>query len=155
MPEGARAEPDAGAARLQIRVPLAAADAFALFTEGINEWWPLDEGFTYGGDRFSEIHLEPYVGGRFFERFRDGEQFDVGRVTAWEPPNRVVFTWRDPEWIADTEVEVTFEPDGDGTTLILTHRGFERVGDNWEYYVGRWSHGWPRVLAAFPDHRRP
>jgi uncharacterized protein YndB with AHSA1/START domain len=155
MPDGARAEPDAGTARLEVRVPLAPAQAFSLFTEGINEWWPLDEGFTYAGDRFSEIHLEPLVGGRFFERFRDGEEFDVGRVTFWEPPNRVVFTWRDPKWVADTEVEVTFHSHGDGTTLVLTHRGFERVGDNWEYYVGRWSSGWPRVLAAFPGHRRP
>jgi uncharacterized protein YndB with AHSA1/START domain len=155
MPDSASAEPDVGTARLEIRVPLAPGSAFALFTDGIGEWWPLDEGFTYGGDRFSEVHLEPRVGGRFFERFRDGDEFDVGRVTVWEPPNRVAFTWRDPDWIADTEVEVTFEPNDDGTTVVLTHRGFERVGGDWEYYLGRWSSGWPRVLAVFRDHGRP
>jgi uncharacterized protein YndB with AHSA1/START domain len=155
MPESARPETELGTARLDIRVPLAPAAAFSLFTDGIDEWWPLDEGFTYGGDRFSEVHLEPRVGGRFFERFRDGDEFDVGRVTVWEPPDRVVFTWRDPDWIADTEVDVSFEPDGDGTRVVLTHRGFERVGDSWEFHLGRWSSGWPRVLAVFQDHSRP
>jgi uncharacterized protein YndB with AHSA1/START domain len=151
MPEPSHADSEAGAARLKIRVPLAPAAAFTLFTDGIQEWWPLDEGFTYGGGRFYEIHLEPGVGGRFYERFRDGEEFDVGRVAVWQPPSRVVFTWRDPEWSDDTEVEVTFEPDGDGTTLELTHRGFDRLGSGWEAIRGRWSSGWPRVLAAFRD----
>jgi DNA-binding transcriptional ArsR family regulator/uncharacterized protein YndB with AHSA1/START domain len=149
-----RTDPDAGTARLQVRVPLDPAKAFMLFTDGIDEWWPLDEGFTYGRDLFHEIHLEPRLGGRFYERFRDGEEFDIGRVAVWEPPTRVVFTWRDPAWRADTEVEVTFEADGDGTILVLTHRGFERVGDARQYYLGRWSSGWPRVLATFRDRRR-
>jgi len=31
--------------------------------------WPLEQGYSYGGDRCKEIFLEPRVGGRFFERF--------------------------------------------------------------------------------------
>jgi uncharacterized protein YndB with AHSA1/START domain len=72
----------------------------------------------------------------------------------WEPPNRVGFTWHDPDWIAETEVEVTFEPNDDGTTVLLTHRGFERVGGDWRFCLGRWCSGWPHVLAVFRDHGR-
>jgi hypothetical protein len=39
-------------------------EAFALFTTGMGEWWPLDKA-SYGGDRAKDIFLEPHVGGRF------------------------------------------------------------------------------------------
>jgi len=41
--------------RGSVTVDLPPADAFRLFTDGINEWWPLEEGFSYGGDRAHEI----------------------------------------------------------------------------------------------------
>jgi len=68
-----------------IHVPLPPTEAFRLFTEGIGEWWPLDEGYSYGGDRAEEIHLEPRVGGRFFERFVDGDELQVGRSPSATP----------------------------------------------------------------------
>ena len=34
-----------------VHVPLPPPEAFRLFTEGIGEWWPLEEGYSYGGDR--------------------------------------------------------------------------------------------------------
>jgi uncharacterized protein YndB with AHSA1/START domain len=144
---------EAGVARQRARVPLPVPDAFALFTDGINEWWPLDEGFTYGGDRYDGIVLEARVGGRFYERFRDGEEFDVGRVVVCEPPERIVFTWRDPGWRDETEVEVTFEADAEETVVALAHRGFERLGAGWEEIWGRWNSGWPRVMAALERSR--
>ena len=149
MPETPSATPEVGVAHQEIHVPLPPAEAFSLFTDGITQWWPLDEGFTYGGDRSDEVHLEARVGGRFYERYMDGEEFDVGHVIACEPPDRIVFTWRDPDWSDETEVEVTFTPDDGGTLVVLRHRGFERLGHGWEAIWGRWSNGWPRVMAAF------
>ncbi len=32
-----------------------------------------------------------------FERFTDGEEFDVGVVSAYDPPARVQFTWKQPD----------------------------------------------------------
>ena len=87
--------------RESITVNRAVADAFRLFTDGIGEWWPLKGSpFSYGGDRADKIFLETKVGGRFYERFSDGEEFEVGRVIACEPPTRIVFTWMDPKWKA-------------------------------------------------------
>src|SRR5262249_60510146 len=78
--------------------------SFRLFTEEIGRWWPLKEGFSFGGARAAEIFLEGREGGRFFERFSDGEEFQIGVVTTYAPPARIVFTWKATEWDAPTEV---------------------------------------------------
>jgi uncharacterized protein YndB with AHSA1/START domain len=67
-----------------------------------------------------------------FESFEvDGEtRVSVsGTVTAWEPPARLVFEWRAVNFAPSdrTEVEVLFEPDGDGTRVTVTHRGWSKI----------------------------
>lgn len=135
--------------RESVRVELPPYEAFRLFTDGINEWWPLDEGYSYGGDRAREIFLEPVQGGRFFERFIDGDEFQVGTVTTCLPPELIIFTWRSPEWTAETEVQVRFVAEPAGTAVELEHRGFERLGPDGEAIAQRWRGGWPRVIQAF------
>jgi uncharacterized protein YndB with AHSA1/START domain len=135
--------------RQSIQVELAPPEAFRLFTEGIGEWWPLNEGFSYGGDRAQQIFLEPVVGGRFYERFVDGDELEVGRVVACSPPDRIRFTWRSPDWEAATEVDVRFLPSGAGTSVHLEHRGWERVGLDGAALAHRWASGWPRVVDVF------
>jgi uncharacterized protein YndB with AHSA1/START domain len=135
--------------RESVRVELPPDQAFRLFTDGINEWWPLEEGYSYGGDRAREIFLEPTEGGRFYERFVDGDELQVGRVVACSPPDRILFTWRSPDWLAETEVEVRFVADAGGTAVQLEHRGFERLGPEGQAIARRWGGGWPRVVQAF------
>ena len=125
---------------------------FRLFTEGIGQWWPLKEGFSFGGARAAGIFLEGREGGRFFERFTDGEEYDVGVVTAYEPPARIVFTWQPKEWDAATEVEVRFSPDAGGTRVELEHRGWERAGARARELRDRFDGGWNRVLACFATY---
>jgi len=135
--------------RESVTVARSVQDAFRLFTEGIAEWWPLKgTNFSYGGDRADKIFLEAKVGGRFYERFSDGEEFEVGRVTACEPPQRIVFTWKDPSWKAPTEVEVRFSPAGNATRVDVEHRGFEAAGAKPEEAAG-WADGWKAVLAPY------
>jgi uncharacterized protein YndB with AHSA1/START domain len=137
--------------RESITVNRGIADAFRLFTDGIGEWWPLKSSpFSYGGERADKIFLETKVGGRFYERFSDGEEFVVGRVTACEPPTRIVFTWKDPSWKVPTEVEVRFSPSGTGTRVDLEHRGFDAAGVQPEEAAG-WGDGWKTVLAAYVE----
>ena len=76
---------------IHVQRPLDAA--FKLFTADIGKWWPLKEGFSFGGERADQIHLECRQGGRFYERFTDGEELQIGTVTIYQPPSRVVFTW--------------------------------------------------------------
>src|SRR5271168_5401316 len=101
--------------RKAIRVERSPEVVFRVFTEEIGKWWPLKEGFSFGGEKAKDIFIEGRVGGRFFERFTDGTEFEVGRITAFRPPHVVAFTWKDPSWEAETEVEVKFAPDGNGT----------------------------------------
>jgi len=82
--------------------------AFRVFTEEIGKWWPLEEGFSFGRERAKDIFIEGRVGGRFFERFTDGTEFDVGRVTAFQPPHTVTLTWKAPDWEGLTEIEIRF-----------------------------------------------
>jgi uncharacterized protein YndB with AHSA1/START domain len=143
------AEQGAIVVRESVLVELPLEQAFALFTEGINEWWPLEEGYSFGGDMAREVHLEPWVEGRLYERWVDGEEFQTGRVIESDRPHRIVFTWRDEHERGEMEVEVRFTPEGEGTRVMVEHRGFERLGPGGEELAARYAGGWPRVLQAF------
>lgn len=123
--------------------------AFRLFTRDIGKWWPLKDGYSFGGDRADQIHLEAREGGRFYERFSDGEEFVVGVVTACAPPSRVVFTWKSPEWDGPTEVEVRFSAEGNGTRVDLEHRGWDGAGDAAAKRGPSYEKGWDLVLARY------
>jgi uncharacterized protein YndB with AHSA1/START domain len=103
--------------------------------------------------------MEPFAGGRLYERSADGVECDWGFVSVWEPPHRVVIAWHlNPDWRFDpdparaTEAEVRFEPEGPNRTRVeLEHRGFERLGDRADEVrdsVGS-DGGWPELLRAF------
>lgn len=143
---------DPFAVRQSVHVACSIEDAFVLFTERIGDWWPLRRGYTYGGDRAREIFLEPRVRGRFYERFVDGDELQVGSVLTCEPPHRIVFSWRGTDWEADTEVDVRFVAEQDGTRVDLEHRRFERLGPIAFDVAAQFGGGWPRVLGAFAEH---
>lgn len=113
--------------RKAIRVERSPEVVFRVFTEEIGKWWPLKEGFSFGGEKAKDIFIEGRVGGRFFERFTDGTEFEVGRITAFRPPHVVAFTWKAPDWEAETQVEVKFAADGTGTRVEVEHRGWKRA----------------------------
>jgi uncharacterized protein YndB with AHSA1/START domain len=135
--------------RKSIHVKRSVEDSFRFFTRDIGKWWPLKEGYSFGGERADQIHLEARQGGRFFERFTDGEEYQVGTVTACTPPSRVVISWKAPNWDAPTEVEVRFTAEGDGTRVDLEHRGWERAGAAAEKESSGYKQGWETVLARY------
>ncbi|GAY13080.1 SRPBCC family protein [Pseudonocardia sp. N23] len=106
--------------------------AFEVFTQSINSWWP--HQFHIGTADVDEVVLESRVGGRWYERGVDGSECDWGRVLAWEPPHRLLFTWQingswqfDPDPDHASEIEASFRPDGSGTVVEVEHRLFERL----------------------------
>jgi uncharacterized protein YndB with AHSA1/START domain len=133
----------------QANVRLAPPEAFRLFTDRAAEWWPLVTHSVWGEDA-ATCRFEGQLGGRFFEIHRDGRECDWGRVLAWEPPRRVVFSFYPgrPEQEA-TEVEVTFEPQGTGTRLTLVHRGWEARGDQAQKFRDGYYEGWGLVLGEY------
>jgi uncharacterized protein YndB with AHSA1/START domain len=123
------------AARRSITVNATPERAFDVFTAGFSTWWPL-ESHHIGETMATEAIIEPFAGGRWFERDADGKECNWGYVTEFEPPNRVLLAWHlNPEWGYDpdpekaTEVEITFTAVEDGTLVELEHRGFEKHGE--------------------------
>ncbi len=148
MTGGGEAMTEKGAAksiRKSIKVARPVEAAFQVFVD--MRWWPRTHSYRRGQQK--EVLLEGRVGGRFFERYADGGEFEIGKVLTYDPPRRVVFTWKDPEWERPTEVDVAFYPDGPHTRVELIHSGWEHVGPNAKYGAGEFGRGWDEVLAAY------
>ena len=120
-----------------VTVPLSEEDAFELFVDRFSEWWPLSSHHI--GERPAvQVIIEPRAGGRWFERDEAGAECEWGSVLAVEPPGRILLGWQlspvfeyDPDPARATEVEVTFEAQGEaGTRVTVEHRGFEVHGEN-------------------------
>jgi len=118
--------------RRSLHVRLNPEEAFRLFTAGIGSWWPLDTHARAEerGSETKEVVFEEHAGGRIYEVLTDGTNCDWGRVTAWEPPGRVVYDWKpNDDDHPPTEVEVRFSPTEKGGTMVaLEHRGWEALG---------------------------
>jgi uncharacterized protein YndB with AHSA1/START domain len=122
--------------------------AFEVFTIGIGSWW--DPGHHILRAPLERMEFQPWVGGRIIDHGTDGSTCAWSRVLAYEPPQRVVFSWDiSTSWQIETdpaktsEVEVTFEAVGpDRTRVVLTHRHLDRHGDGWEGMRDAVSSGW-------------
>ena len=125
-------------------------EAFGVFTNEIASWWPVAD-HSVEADKVEAVVLEGRVGGRLYERRRDGGESDWGRVVAWEPPSRLVLSWSpNPERSATTEVEVRFTTlEADHTRVELEHRGWEQLGDLAAEIRDNYREGWPGVLDSF------
>jgi uncharacterized protein YndB with AHSA1/START domain len=146
------------AVRKTITVDAPLERAFAVFTEGLATWWPM-ETHHIGAERPVTTVMEPRADGRCFERAADGTESDWGRVRVWEPPSRLVVAWHlSPEWTYDpdsateTEFEVRFAAEGPGRTRVdLEHRGFERYGERAEDVLAPYASegGWSGLLGRY------
>jgi uncharacterized protein YndB with AHSA1/START domain len=111
--------------------------------EVLREWWAAAETWT---DPRAEVDLRP--GGAYRLSMRDTTsgvvQTVVGEYVEVAAPNRLSYTWAwegEPELMRGSErtlVVVDFVADGDGTLVVLTHRGFadEHIRD---LHVGGWT----------------
>ena len=141
--------------RKSVRVNAPPDRAFAAFTAGMGRWWP--KSHHIGAAALETMCIEPFEGGRWFERGTDGTECDVGRVLVWDPPSRLVLAWQlNADWTFDpdlvTEVELRFVPDGVTATLVeLEHRNLERFGERAEQVLRQIDspNGWDRLLALF------
>lgn len=137
--------------QLAFEVGCAPTRAFATWTKGAATWWPADHSVS--GERGLEVVFEEWVGGRIFERTRSGTEHEWGRVTAWEPPARLAYTWH-LHFAPDeaTDVEIRFIDAGDGRTRVeIEHGGWERLGvhalERREGNRGGWTSVFPPFVA--------
>src|SRR6266496_880464 len=106
--------------------------AFEFFLDQ-ERWWPITTHHMAEPAGETAV-LEPFVGGRWYERAHDGSETDWGRVLAFEPPHRLLLSWQmsadwnyEPDPDRASEIEVTFLREGrDRTRVVYEHRHLER-----------------------------
>jgi len=133
--------------------------AFSVFTDGFGSFKPREHNLLQV--EIAETVFESHVGGHIYDRGVDGSECRWARVLAYEPPNRVVFSWDiSPQWQIEpdpdktSEVEVRFIAEApDRTRVELEHRNLGRHGEGWEAAregVGG-DQGWPLYLERFAE----
>lgn len=133
--------------------------AFRVFTAQFDKIKPREHNLL--GVEIAESVFEARAGGRIYDRGIDGSECQWARVVAYEPPERVVFTWDiSPAWQLETdlarasEVEVRFVAETATRTRVeVEHRHLDRHGDGWEGLRDAVSggEGWPLYLSRYAD----
>ena len=151
-----------GSVQTQVVVDAGIERAFRVFTEEFGSFKPRDH--TLLSVEVAETIFEPRVGGHIYDRGVDGSECRWARVLAYEPPDRVVFSWDiNTQWQVETdpdktsEVEVRFVAEGTERTRVeLEHRKLDRHGEGWEQVRGAVGSddGWPVGLRRFADAAR-
>ena len=133
--------------------------AFSVFTDDFGSFKPREHNMLQVD--IAETVFETHVGGHIYDRGVDGSECRWARVLAFEPPNRVLFSWDiSPQWQIETdpkrtsEVEVRFIAETPERTRVeLEHRNLDRHGDGWEGVLDgvRGDQGWPLYLNRFAE----
>jgi uncharacterized protein YndB with AHSA1/START domain len=137
--------------QLSFEVHCSPETAFWTWTTRASTWWPFEHSVS--SERGIEVVFEEHAGGRIFERTPSGDEHDWGRMTIWEPPLRLAYTWHlrsSPQ--EATDVEVRFVDAGEDRTRVeIEHGGWERLGAQAsERREGNRS-GWTSVFPHFAE----
>ena len=104
---------EAATVRKQVVVEAPIEHAFSVFTERFGDFKPPEHNLL--GAPIAETVFEPRVGGGIVDRAADGSECRWARILAFDPPDRVIFSWDiSPRWAIETdpaqtsEVEVRF-----------------------------------------------
>jgi uncharacterized protein YndB with AHSA1/START domain len=104
---------EAATVRKQIVVDAPIERAFTVFTDRFGDFKPPEHNLLAAP--IAETVFEPRVGGGIVDRAADGSECRWARILAYDPPDRVVFSWDiSPRWSIETdpaqtsEVEVRF-----------------------------------------------
>jgi uncharacterized protein YndB with AHSA1/START domain len=143
--------------RRQVLVNAPIGEAFKVFTERFGDFKPREHNLLRAP--IAETVFEPRVGGNIYDRAVDGTECRWARILAFEPPDRVVFSWDiSPRWQLETdpdltsEVEVRFFAEAPQRTRVeLEHRNIDRHGSGWESVRDGVDNeaGWPLYLQRY------
>lgn len=142
-----------------LRVRATPKRAFEAFTREIGQWWRPNELFQFTPRSPGLLSFDGEE--RLVETLANGKVFEIGKVSVWDPPRRLVFGWRQATFEPDqhTEVEVAFEPVGEETRVTVTHSGWDTVpaghvarhGFSDPLFLRRHAEWWQALLEAMRD----
>jgi uncharacterized protein YndB with AHSA1/START domain len=134
--------------KFEIEVDVPPAEAFEVFTTGMESWWPM-ASHSIGEQQVKGIGFEGREGGRVYEIWANGEEKDWARVLVWDPPNRVTLAWHPSlQPGTPTEVDVRFSARGSKTTVELVHSGWDQVEQHRSDLRSSYETGWVPVIGA-------
>jgi uncharacterized protein YndB with AHSA1/START domain len=149
----------AASVRTHIVVEAPVERAFRVFVDDFDAIKPREHNML--GVEIAETVFEPRAGGHIYDRGVDGSECRWARVLAYEPPDRLVFSWDiSPRWQVETdpakasEVEVRFVAETPERTRVeLEHRNLDRHGEGWDGLRDgvASSGGWPLYLQRYAD----
>jgi uncharacterized protein YndB with AHSA1/START domain len=132
--------------------------AFSAYVDHFSSWWP--SVYTFAGGTLEWIGIEPQESGRCIERAQDGTETIWGIVLVYEPPDRIVTSWRiqpdrtisdDPDLAS--EIELRFIDERALTRIEFEHRNIARHGEGWQEMRDALAarEGWPFLMQCFSD----
>ena len=143
--------------RRQIVVDAPIEHAFTVFTRQFGDFKPPEHIMLAAP--IAETVFEPRVWGSITDRAADGSECRWARILAFDPPDRVVFSWDiSPQWTIETdpaqasEVEVRFYAESPARTRVeLEHRHIDRHGAGWQAIADGVDgpEGWPLYLDRY------
>ena len=96
------AQTEAATVRRQIVVDAPIERAFTVFTDRFGDFKPPEHNLL--GAPIAETVFEARVGGSIVNRASDGSECRWARILAFDPPDRVVFSWDiSPRWTIETD----------------------------------------------------
>jgi uncharacterized protein YndB with AHSA1/START domain len=130
---------------VSLRVKAMPQETFDVFTQEIGLWWRPNGLFQLTPRGDGQLRFEPGEQGRLVTDLPNGHTFEIGRISAWVPGERLAFSWRQGTFAPEqtTHVDVRFEAVGeDETRVTVEHRGWDSIPQE---HLAR--HGFP--LQAF------
>ncbi len=149
---------------VSLRISAPRQRTFDAFIDEIGDWWRPNRLFRFTDRVGCRLAFEPDPPQHLVEIGPDGSRFHIGEVRVWQPPERIVFGWRQAGFDADqdTEVSVRFAPIDTGTLVTVEHTGWDAIP---QHHVAR--HGfplgpfqrrnaewWQALLASLHSHLR-
>jgi hypothetical protein len=106
--------------------------------------------YSITGQEAEDCEIEPWVGGRVFERTRSGEEVEWGSVIAWNPPVHLEFMWHPgvPGDCSQT-VDIEFQVEADGTRVTLIHTGWQLAGVQACTFHADCTEQWSAILRLY------
>ncbi len=143
--------------RRQIVVNAPLEEAFEVFTQRFGDFKPREHNLL--SSPIVDTVFEPRVGGHIYDRAEDGSECRWARILAFDPPERLVFSWDiSPRWQLETNVALTSEVEvrfiaesAERTRVELEHRHIDRHGAGWESVRDGvdGDGGWPLYLQRY------
>lgn len=134
-------------------VPLTPKEAFALFTQNMDSWWPKASHSVTG--KKAKLTFPKHKGEDIVEHGANGEIVVWGTLIAYEPGAYLAFSWHPGRTAQEaTVVTVTFTKTPEGTRCDLTHGGFDILGETADAVSTSYLKGWDMVLGCYASAAR-